>query len=227
MTAGGSAVYLRATKWAFRLTGSLRAGITIGSAISGGTLAGASTAYNDLWDLHFSGVRQYLFNILVGSALGAGIGQLTASLPLKPEYAGLRSIAEDPKTNRIFTQALQDAASSPRANGYTRLLERLEKGSTVTNEMLDEAWNAVMRRFYQAARRAGLEIAEVHHWNFPRGSHPNEILDPRALYPLETSQMHADVHRATTSQSNIYVGPVSSETAIELPDCSYFLPEGR
>ncbi len=60
----------------------------------------------------------------------------------------------------------------------------------------------------KAAREAGHDIAQVHHWNFSKSVYPARIVDPRHLVPTPTRAVHEQIHRATSSTTDIWVGPV-------------------
>jgi hypothetical protein len=125
----------------------------------------------------------------------------------------------------MWTDSLRSAASSTRANGYTRYLQALEKGETVTPKMLEDAFNAVNSRFLETARAAGHDIAQVHHWNFNKANFAEQIVDPRHLVPTPSRAVHEQIHRATTSDpTNIWRGPIAPEHVIPVPGGTTPLP---
>ncbi|RJE85363.1 RHS repeat-associated core domain-containing protein [Paracoccus onubensis] len=145
--------------------------------------------------------------------------------PITPGDFGLGTITDDPVLHRLWTDAMKDAASSRRSNGYSRLLDIYSNGQTPTTKQLESAFGAVNQRFMKAARSAGYTVAQVHHWNYNKGSFPTQIVDPRHLVPTPSRQVHEDIHRATTSNtSNIWKGPIANQHRIIIPDHSTPLP---
>ncbi|MFE9692363.1 DUF4157 domain-containing protein [Micromonospora sp. NPDC005806] len=153
---------------------------------------------------------------------------------LMPADFGLRTIAEDQQLLRLWTDATRDAATTGRANAYTRYLDAVGNGTvtTWTSEQLSEAFNAVNSRFLAAARGAGQDVATVHHWNFPKSANPYSITDPRHLVPIyDTSAMRGGwhplhqggLHPLTTSNPlRPTAGPVDPVHAMDLT--RYFTP---
>ena len=145
---------------------------------------------------------------------------------LTPGDFGLGTVSEDPVLHRLWTDAMKDAATSRRSNGYTRLLETYSQGGTPTTRQLEEAFGAVNQRFMNSAREAGYTVAEVHHWNFNKGSYPTQIVDPRHLVPVADRNTHEAIHRATTSDpGNIWKEPIADRHVIPIRNFSTPLPD--
>ena len=99
-------------------------------------------------------------------------------------------------------------------------------GESLTPEMLEEAFGAVNNRFLTAARNEGFDIAEVHHWNFNKGSFPTQIVDSRNLVPVSSRDIHTWLHEMTTmNPGNIWAGPVAPEYILQIPDWATHLPK--
>ncbi|MGB0901807.1 RHS repeat domain-containing protein, partial [Halocynthiibacter sp.] len=144
---------------------------------------------------------------------------------LSPKSFDLETLSQNPRLHRHWTNAMKSAASSTRKNGYQRYLETLSKGNTPTTKQLESAFSAVNQRFMKLARADGFDIAQVHHWNYNKGSYPTQIVDPRHLVPVSSRDLHTILHRQTTSNpGNIWKGPISPEHVINIPDWSTPLP---
>jgi filamentous hemagglutinin len=126
----------------------------------------------------------------------------------------------------MWIDAVKSAASSRRENAYMRYLQALERGETPTQAMLEDAFDAVNKRFLKAARGAGYDIAEVHHWNFSKSDFPRQIVDPRILVPVPTRALHEQIHRATSGTVDIWAGPINPQHQIPLPDWLTVFPRG-
>ena len=145
--------------------------------------------------------------------------------PLTPGDFGAGTIMDDPALHRMWIDAMKSAASSSRSNGYTRYLKILESGKQPTLRQLERAFGAVNQRFQKAARAAGYTVAETHHWNYDKMTYADQIVDPRHLVPTESRDQHTDMHRQTTSSSNIWKGPIDPQHRIDIPDVSTPLPD--
>ena len=119
---------------------------------------------------------------------------------------------------RMWNDSMRSAASAKRANGYSRYLEAIDRGDTISHEMLEEAFSAVNSRFMKAAREAGQDMAQVHLWNFSKSVYPTQIVDPRHLVPTPSRAVHEQIHRATSSTTDIWVGPVDPRWRINIPE---------
>lgn len=111
-------------------------------------------------------------------------------------------------------------SASTRVNGYTRYLQALERGEAPTQKMLEKAFGAVNSRFLKSAREAGYDVAQVHHWNFPKGDFPTQIVDPRHLVPVPSRGVHEQIHRATSDTTNIWSGPIAPQHQIPIGEWS-------
>jgi hypothetical protein len=152
----------------------------------------------------------------------------SAPAGLRPSNFGLRTISEDAALHRMWIDAMRAAATSTRPNGYTRYLQALERGETPSYQTLRDAFDAVNCRFLESARAAGHDIAQVHHWNFPIGNFPTQIVDPRHLVPVPSRAVHEAVHTATTSNPNTFIGiwggPIAPQHQIPVPPWTTPLP---
>jgi hypothetical protein len=90
--------------------------------------------------------------------------------------------------------------------------------------MLEGAWKSVNSRFLPAARELGYEIAQVHHWNFPKHAHALRVFDPRTLFASRTRVQHEWFHRMTTFARNFWIGPVDEASRMVLDDAYYLAP---
>jgi hypothetical protein len=120
----------------------------------------------------------------------------------------------------MWNNALRGAASSARENGYQRYLRAIERGDALTQGILEDAFGAVNSRFMREAREAGENIAQVHHWNYPKSSFSDQIVDPRHLVPVDSRTAHEGLHRATSSTTDIWSGPIANEHVIPISDWS-------
>jgi len=139
---------------------------------------------------------------------------------LRPADFGTASVAENAATLRMWNDAMRSAATSSRSNGYIRYLEALERGETPTQTMLEKAFGAVNSRFLDSARAAGMDVAEVHHWNFGKTDFPTQIVDPRNLAPTSARILHEQIHRATSATSDIWGGTIAPQHQIPIPEWS-------
>jgi RHS repeat-associated protein len=139
---------------------------------------------------------------------------------VSPSFYGLKTIAEDSSLLRMWNSSLKSAASSTRANGYTRYLNTLESGGTVDQTMLEGAFKSVNGYFLPQARSAGYDIARVHHWNFSKSQFPNQVLDPRNLVPVESQNIHELLHRLTTGNTSVWNGPIAPQNELFIPNIS-------
>ncbi len=143
---------------------------------------------------------------------------------MQPSEFGLSTIADNPAHLQMWNNALKSASTSRRENGYIRYLNALESGSPIDKTMLDEAFSSVNSRFTKSLRESGQEVHSVHHWNFDRTEFSTQIVDPRHLVPAPTKQIHDDIHRATSSGTNIFVDRISPQHEILIPEWSTPLP---
>jgi RHS repeat-associated protein len=150
--------------------------------------------------------------------------KLSRSVPnsnvLRPFDFGVSTIAEDARHLRLWNDSMRTAASSPRENGYIRYLQALERGEAPTQEMLEQAFAAVNSRFLKSARAEGLDVAEVHHWNFGKSDFPTQIVDPRHLVPTPSRALHESIHRATSGSADIWAGPIDQLHEIQILEWS-------
>lgn len=117
---------------------------------------------------------------------------------------------------------MRDAEASPRANAYQKYLEKLESGEPLTPDELSDAFGAVNKRFTANARESGYDIAEVHHWNYPKSDYPDQVFDPRNLFPLDSRGAHTLIHQETTSDPSApWAGPIAPGSQIPI-DSSYY-----
>ncbi len=72
-----------------------------------------------------------------GSMANAAV---SAAPSITPATFGLKTIAEDAATLRMWNDAMRSAASAKRANGYSRYLQAIDRGDTISHEMLEEAF---------------------------------------------------------------------------------------
>lgn len=150
-----------------------------------------------------------------------GIGSVRSSVTsVSPGSFGLSTMAEDPRLLRMCNNAMRSAATSRRANGYTRYLEALEAGQSPSQSMLESAFDTVRRRFLVSARDEGYDIAEVHHWNFPKTDFPTQIVDPRNLVPMSSRDLHQDVHTAASGTTDIWSGSTAPDSQVSISDWS-------
>jgi filamentous hemagglutinin len=122
---------------------------------------------------------------------------------------GYSTVADSPQTLRMWNDALKSAANSSRENGYMRYLDVLERGEAPTQKVLENAFSAVNKRFTASAREAGIEVAEVHHWNYGKTDFPTQIVDPRNLVIAPTRDIHQSFHSATSLTTDIWGGPIN------------------
>jgi filamentous hemagglutinin len=140
----------------------------------------------------------------------------------RPSDYKISSIADDPRLHALWEDALRDTAASARGNAYTRYLARLENGAPSSGEELSAAFGSANKSFLSVAREAGYDIAEVHHWNYSKADYPDQVFDPRNLFPVDSRGLHTIIHQDTTSDpGDPWGGPVSPNS--ELPmDSSYY-----
>ncbi len=133
-----------------------------------------------------------------------------------PADFDLHTIAESPREQRLFQQALKNKAASrsPRPNAYQRYLQEIKEGKRPTYDQANEAWGVVQQEYFKLCRNAGINMdgVQVHHWNFNKGDFPLQATDPRNLVHTPDRQTswnsHQAVHEATSSTSDIWSGPV-------------------
>ena len=128
---------------------------------------------------------------------------------ITPQSLGYSTVADNPQTLGMWNDALKSAANSSRENGYMRYLNILERGETPTQKVLEDAFSAVNKRFTASAREAGIEVAEVHHWNYGKTDFPTQIVDPRNLVIAPTRDIHQSFHNATSLTTDIWGGPIN------------------
>jgi len=154
-------------------------------------------------------------------------GAILMNRGLRPADFNMSFIAEDPVMLQLWDSARTAARSTGRSNAYTRYLEAMTQGNSMTSQQLRDAVGVVQDRFLELARARGFDVATVHHWNFPLSRYPQLITDPRHLVPVfEQSQMRGGyhpvhqggLHRLTTSNpSQPTAGPVAPVHEIVLP----------
>lgn len=137
---------------------------------------------------------------------------------LRPSDFGLRTISEDADVLSMWNNALKSAATSTRPNGYTRYLQAIDGGLPMTKEMIDDAFQAVNSRFMSAYRASGRQVYAVHHWNFDRNTFPLQIVDPRHLALVQDRATHEAIHRATSSTTDIWAGPIDARHVLPIPN---------
>jgi hypothetical protein len=153
----------------------------------------------------------------VVAAPGAGAGG-GGGLPYAlrgPRAFGLKSIAEDPVLIQLWEEALRNTVANARGgNAYTALLE---SPSVATADELSKAFQAVSKNFRQLAREAGYEMGgPIHHWNFSKAAYPNQVFDPRNLFPTRSFEQHKAIHQLMSSSDDIWYGPIVPDEAIEI-----------
>jgi len=139
---------------------------------------------------------------------GAAAERLAASGKITPASLGYSTISDSPETLKMWNDAMRSAASSSRENGYMRYLKALDRGENPDQKMLEDAFTAVNSRFVKSARAAGIDVAEVHHWNYGKTDYPTQIVDPRNLVMAPSREIHEGFHRATSSTGDIWGGPI-------------------
>jgi hypothetical protein len=114
-------------------------------------------------------------------------GVMLMNRGLTPADFGMKTIAQDAALLRLWDDALSGAASTGQANAYTRWLDAVADGSVAnwSSKQLGNAFDVVNSRFMEAARTQGIDLATVHHWNFPKSLYPRSIVDPHHLVPVE------------------------------------------
>lgn len=142
------------------------------------------------------------------------VAETTAKLT--PQSFGYSTVAENEKTLKMWNDAMRSAANSRRENGYMRYLDALAKGETPDQKMLEQAFGAVNSRFMKAARAEGMEVAEVHHWNYGKIDYPTQVVDPRNLVPVPTRAAHEALHRATSLTTDIWAGRINPQHVIDI-----------
>ena len=138
--------------------------------------------------------------------LGAGPAAMVAlkrlvGKKLGPKDFGVNFIKNDPKLLKMWEDAVDATFNSNRKkpNALKMLVAKLEKGEAVTAKELNAAFTNVNKKFTEAARKAGYDIAEVHHWNYPKIDNLDNLLDPARLVPAPTTQVHDFMHEATST----------------------------
>lgn len=116
----------------------------------------------------------------------------------------------------MWNDAMRSAATSRRENGYMRYLNALEQGQAPSQKMLEDAFGAVNSRFIKSAREAGIEVAEVHHWNYGKTDFPSQIVDPRHLVIAPSRAVHESFHRATSLTTDIWGGSINPLHTIDI-----------
>lgn len=139
---------------------------------------------------------------------------------LRPGDVGLKTIAGDSKLLGHWNDAMRAAAKGD--NGYSRYLTALDNGSQVTKAELNDAFKAVNARFLESARASGYDIAQVHHWNFPKEQFAQQIVDARHLVPVDSRAVHEALHQVTTGGSK-WAGPINPINEIPIGDWSNVL----
>jgi RHS repeat-associated protein len=144
---------------------------------------------------------------------------LTDPLGLCPEEYGISSIAEQPELLKLWEQALEKTGEEGKDNAYTRLQEMIANGEEPTNADLAAAFGAVNKKFLELARAADpdCDIAQVHHWNYPKSDYPDQVFDPNNLFPVDSRALHEQIHQDTTSNpSKPWAGPISPDSELPL-----------
>ncbi|WP_372014187.1 RHS repeat-associated core domain-containing protein [Tistrella mobilis] len=149
----------------------------------------------------------------------AALRNLQPGEGLRPAMLGLETIADNPRLLQHWNDALRWAAGSKKGNFYTELLSSIEQGATPTVLDWENAFGTVNKHFKTLARSDGFNIAEVHHWNFPKGNFMTQVLDPRHLVPTATRAEHQALHTLTTGGS-LWKGPIEPRHLIDIPEWS-------
>ena len=129
-----------------------------------------------------------------------------------PADFGLHTISENPQELRLFRQALDNKATSPRTNDYQRYLEIIRRGETPTQAQAEKAWGSVQQEYFAVSRDAGtnMDDVEIHHWNYSKGEYPLQVTDPQNLVQTPDRQTswnsHQAIHEATSSDPNTAIG---------------------
>jgi RHS repeat-associated protein len=131
------------------------------------------------------------------------------------------SIADDPELHRLWEEAMKKTAEEGKDNGYTRLLGKLERGEQPTGKDLSAGFKSVNDNFLGSAREAGYDIAQVHHWNFPKSAYPDQVFDPRNLVPTGSRAEHESYHDATSGSTSKWSGPIAPENVKDIDGSAY------
>jgi hypothetical protein len=207
------------------LAGQLVRGVTTGTFTGAGMEAGSQTielavGTRDSYDAGAIGIGGlaggFFGGIGAGPAAVAGIKRLFRS-QLSPNDFGLKFLASDKKLLDVWEKVVEGALGSKKENALTRLIKKLDANglASVTSKELSEAFSAVNSRFLREARKAGYDIAEVHHWNYPKIDNLDNLLDPNRLVPATAAKTHDFMHEATSSAFLPTNSPVSVELGLK------------
>ena len=114
-------------------------------------------------------------------------GVMLMNRGLRPSDFGLQFIAENSEVLALWNQATRAATQTGQSNAYTRWLAAVQDGSVSSwsGAQLRAAFDKVRSEFLTLARARGLDMATVHHWNFPLSRYRFNIVDPRHLVAIE------------------------------------------
>jgi RHS repeat-associated protein len=191
------------------LAGQLLRGVVSGAATGAAIETGSQTIELaigtrekiDGSSIAMGGVSGGVFGMVAaGPAAAAALKRLIGS-KIGPKTFGLAFLNKNPQLLKIWEEAVDATLKSNRKapNALKRLLEKLEKGGVPTGPELSDAFGVVNSKFLKAARSAGHDVAELHHWNYPKIDNLDNLLDPSRLVPAPSAQAHDFMHEATSS----------------------------
>jgi hypothetical protein len=162
----------------------------------------------------------------------AGVDAATAARYVNGEFHpsdfGLNSIADDPQLHDLWTNAQKSAQSwNGRPNAYQRLLASIENGATLTGDELSNAFSTVRGYYNRAAELRGVDLlnGDIHHWNFNKAEYPDQVFDPRNLFPTKDDIQHSTVHYFVGSGNGFsYAKPTLPNSVLRFDSSYYPLP---
>ena len=155
-----------------------------------------------------------------------------SNLKISPETFNISNLTENKEVHALFIDALKSKAAGKGA--YARYLNHLESGLTpeqvykMDKPLVTSAFGQVSAKYTSMLREQHalgnlLEIPDgpLHHWNYNKGNFPDQIFEPRNLYPTKDMNQHINEVHALTTSGHITKSPINPELVIEI-DTSYF-----